>query len=70
MPIISWAPTARYHWSADIGRHVAIDVQGTTATGRPVNGTLKAKDLATLRARLIARGVPRAEAVRITLNRT
>lgn len=69
MPITSWAPTARYAWSSDIGRHVAIDVKGTTSGGKPLSGTLRAKDLATIRARLVARGVPRSAATRIVIAR-
>lgn len=69
MTITSWAPTARYAWTYDIGRHVALDVESTTASGQTTKGTMRADNMATLCKRLIARGVPRAEAVRIVIAR-
>lgn len=69
MPITKWAPTAKWGWSYADGRYLGIEVEGVTAAGKPCKGTLKADDLHTLKRWLVERGVPFAEARRITIER-
>lgn len=65
MPITSCAPTARWGWSYEDGRYLGIEVEAVDAKGQHRKGTLKAIDLAALKARLISRGIPRTEAIKI-----
>lgn len=67
MPITKCAPTARWGWSYSEGRYLGVEVEGTTAAGKPCKGTLKALDLAQLKQRLVSRGYPRTEAIRLTI---
>lgn len=69
MPIIKCAPTARWGWSYSDGRYLGIEVEGTTASGRAVKGTLKADGLERLKTRLVQRGLPAAEVRRIVIER-
>lgn len=67
MPITRCSPTARWGWSYATGHYLGIEVEAVTASGRSVKGTVKARNLADLRARLLARGLSRSEATRITI---
>ena len=69
MPITSCAPTAKYGWSYDCGRYVGVYVEGTTASGKPCQGVLKADNLHDLKKMLVARGIPKSEARRLTVER-
>lgn len=69
MPITSCAPTARWGWSYEDGRYLGIEVEATDSKGQQRKGTLKAANLAELRQRLVSRGIPRTEAIRITVQR-
>lgn len=67
MPIHSCAPIARWLRDYSYGRCIGIEVEGTTANGRAVKGTLRAENLAALKKLLIARGIPRSVAIGITI---
>lgn len=55
MPTTKWAATAKWGWSYADGRYLGIEVEGTTASGKPTKGTLKADNLNTLKRWLVER---------------
>lgn len=69
MPITKWAPNARWGWDYATGRWLGLEVEGIAPSGKHYKGTLKCDNWQQMVRRLIERGVPRAEAMRIRIEK-